>query len=84
MKFKVEFVYKHESGPYLFARQLQAGDFSLSRSSRLGGVPILPSITQPRKLKPDGSPDLDIFAFVLKEREHADKFSVGQIVELET
>ena len=84
MKFKVEFVYRHESGSYLFARHLETGDFSLSASSRLGGVSIQPSLSQPRKLKPDGSPDLDVFAFVLTDRQDADRFSVGQIVELET
>lgn len=82
MKFKIEFVYKHESGPYLFARRLESGDFSVSASSRLGGVPIHPSLTQPRKLKPDGSRDLDVFAFVLAGRQDAERFYVGQIVEL--
>ena len=84
MKFKVEFIYRHETGPYLFARQLQGGDFSLAATSRLGGVPIQPWLSQPRKLRPDSSPDLDVFAFVLTERQDADRFSVGQIVELET
>ncbi len=84
MRFKVELVCTHESGPYLFARRLEAGDFSLSPSSRLGGVPIHPSLTQPRKLRPDSSPDLDVFTFVLTQRQDADRFSVGQIVEMET
>jgi hypothetical protein len=83
MKFEVEFVYRHESGSYLFARHLETGHFTLSASSRLGGVPIQPWLSQPRKFKPDGSPDLDVFAFVLTNRLDADKFSVGQIVELE-
>ena len=82
MKFKVEFVYRQEHGPYLFARRMEDGDFSVSASSRLGGVPIQPSLSLPRKLKPDGSPDLDVFAFVLTERQDAERFSVGQIVEL--
>lgn len=84
MKFQVEFVHRHESGSYLFARHLEAGDFTLSASSRLGGVPIQPVLSQPRKLRPDGSPDLDVFAFVLADRQDADRFSAGQIVELET
>jgi hypothetical protein len=82
MKFKVEFVFRQEGPPYLFARQVEGGHFSVSASSQLGGVPIQPSLSQPRALKPDGSPDLDVFAFVLTERQDAERFSVGQIVEL--
>jgi hypothetical protein len=83
MKFKVEFIFGQEGPPYLFARQIEVGHFSVSTSSRLGGVPIQPSLSQPRKLKPDGSPDLDVFAFVLTEQQDAERFSVGQIIELE-
>jgi hypothetical protein len=84
VKFKVEFVYPHEHGAYLFARRLELGDFSVSSSSRLGGVPIQPHLSQPRKLKPDGSPDLDVFAFILSQRDDAKRFTIDQIVELET
>jgi hypothetical protein len=62
---------------------LEPGDFAVSASSRLGGVPIQPSLSHPRALKPDGNPDLDIFAFVLAKSQDAERFSLGQIVELE-
>jgi hypothetical protein len=84
VKFKVEYVGKSETSSYLFARRLEPGDFSVSGSSRLGGVPIRPSISSPRALKPDGSPDLDVFAFILAESQDAERFSVGQTVELQT
>jgi hypothetical protein len=84
VKFKVEFILKLDSGSYVFARQLGVGNFSVSASSRLGGVPIQPSLSQPRAAMPDGSPDLDIWAFVMREPQDAEKFSVGQTVELES
>jgi hypothetical protein len=83
VKFKVEFVYTHKHGAYLFARRLEDCDFSVSASSRLSGVPLQPHLSQPRKIKPDGSPDLDVFAFILARREDGEKFALGQIVELE-
>ena len=82
MKFQVEFLYERDSEAYVFARRQEAGDFSLSAQSRLGTAALGPSVTQPRKIRPDRSPDLDIFAFVLKDRRDLATFSVGQIVEL--
>ena len=82
VKFKVEFVGKFDSSSYLLARQIEAGHFSVSVSSRIGGVPIQPSLSQPRALKPDGSPDSDVWAFVLREPQDAERFSVGQTIEL--
>ena len=82
MKFEVECVFGQEGPPFIIARQTEVGHFSVSTSSRLGGVPIQPSLSQPRKLKPDGSPDLDVFAFALTDPQDAERFSVGQIIEL--
>ena len=82
VKFQVEFLYAIESESYVFARRMEQGDFSLSASSRLGGAAIVPSVSQPRKIRPDGTPDLDVFAFVLTDRQDAQRFHVGQIVEL--
>jgi hypothetical protein len=86
VKFKIEYVGKFDGKKgkaFLFVRQIEAGSFSLSTSSKLGGVPILPSLTKPRALKPDGSPDMDIYTFVLQSRRDAAKFSEGQTVDLE-
>ena len=84
MKFKVECAFLLENKAYVLARRLDDRDFSLSPSSQLGGVPINCSVTQPRKLKPDGTPDYDIFGFTLSRSEDLSKFSLDQIVELET
>lgn len=48
----------------------------------LGGVPIKRSVSQPRTLKKDGSPDLTLFAFVLSSANDLPRVQVGQIVEL--
>jgi len=80
VKFKVVFVGKFESGSHIFARQLAACDFSVSASSQLGGVPIQPSLSQPRALRPDGSPDLDIWAFVLREPQNAGNFQSARLL----
>src|SRR5258708_2589915 len=69
VKFKVEFVYKLDQEAVIMARQLEGGVFSLSASSRLDGAAIRPEITQPRKLHADGSPDLEVFAFILTNPE---------------
>jgi len=83
VKFKVEFVYKLDQEAYVMARQLEVSNFSLSASSRLEGAPIRPFLSQPRKLRSDGSPDLDVFAFILANRDDMERFWVGQVVELE-
>ncbi|NBV24896.1 MAG: hypothetical protein EBS05_23625 [Proteobacteria bacterium] len=82
MRFAVEFVYERDAEAYVFARRQESGDFTLSASSRLGSAPIRPAVTQPRKILADGTPDLDIFAFVLADRHDMQTFHVGQIVEL--
>ena len=84
MTFAVEFVYERDAEAYLFARRQERSDFTLSESSRLGGAAIRPGVTQPRKILADGTPDLDIFAFVLADRRDVGSFRVGQIVELQT
>ena len=86
MKFRVEGLYEIDAQPVLLARRLEAGTFSLLRSTapQLGGVLIRPFVEEVRRLRPDGSPDLDIFAFVLDDRRDKERFSVGQIVELKS
>ena len=86
MKFRVEGLYEIDARPVLLARRLERGTFSLSGSikSQLGGALIRPFVEEVRRLRPDGSPDLDIFAFVLDDRRDKERFSVGQIVELKS
>jgi hypothetical protein len=83
MKFRIEYIYHRERPAYVFARQLEPGDFALTTDSRLGGVSIQPSVSQPRAIKPDGKPDLSVFAFVLAKADDLPKLAVGQVVELE-
>lgn len=82
MKFRIEFVALRERPAYLFARQLEAGNFAVTTSSRLGGVPIKPYVSQPRALTPGGKPDLSVFVFVLATANDLPKLTVGQEVEL--
>jgi len=65
------------------ARQLEAGGFSLSASSRLDGSAIRPVVTQPRKLHADGSTDLEVFAFILTNPADMGSFHVGKVIELQ-
>ena len=65
----------------LIVRQLEAGDFSAS--PRLEGVPLQRTLTQPRALKPDRTPDLSIFGLLLTDARNVMEFSVNQIVEFE-
>jgi len=82
MRFVVEHVYERDAEVYVFARRQERGDFTLSASSRLGRASVRPAVTQPRKILADGTPDLDVFAFVLTDRRDMQNFYVGQIVEL--
>jgi len=86
VKFRVEGLYEIDAQPVLLARRLEGSTFSLSHSTtpQLGGVRIRHFVEMVRRLKPDGSPDLDIFAFVLDDGRDKEKFSVGQIVDLES
>jgi len=83
VKFKVEFVYKLDKEAYVLARQLEGDGFSLSVSSRLGGASIRPVVTQPRKLRSDGSPDLEVFTFILSHPEDVVCFHEGNVIDLE-
>jgi hypothetical protein len=82
MKFRIEYIARKERPVYLFARQLETGEFFVSQTSRLGDVPIKPQVSRPRALTPDGKPDLSVFAFVLVTANDLPKLEVGQVVEL--
>lgn len=81
MKFQVEYIFEYQH-VYILARSLERQGFSLSATSTLGGVPIQRWVDQPRKLHPDGTPDLDVYAFVLQHNDDKTEFVVNQIVEL--
>ena len=82
MKFEITYIFEKQRPVTLFARQLGAGEFSLSESPMLGGVPIKRYVSQPRSITPDGKPDLSQFSFVLSSANDLPKLGVGQIVEL--
>jgi hypothetical protein len=82
MKFRIEYIATKERPAYLFARQLEPGQFSVSGEPRLGEVPIKPHVSQPRALTPTGEPDLTVFTFVLATANDLPKLKVGQVVEL--
>lgn len=81
LRFIIEFVPKGEK--YIFARKVENVDFVLTPDSRIGGYAIRQLGLAPRASYPDGSPRLDICAFIL--RNHADAASLmeGQEVLLE-
>jgi hypothetical protein len=85
MKFRVESLYEIDAQPVVLATRLGTTEFSLARSAepRLGGIRIRNFAEEVRRFRPDGTPDFDVFAFVLDNRRDKERFSVGQIVELE-
>lgn len=82
MKFEITYIFEKQRPVTLFARQIGTGDFTLSDSPMLGGVPIKRYVSQPRSITPDGKPDLSQFAFVLCTAHDLPRLGVGQIVEL--
>jgi len=83
VKFRIEGVFTVEGTAGVMARQIEPGDFSISPSSRLGGVRLQQFLDIPRKLKrPDGSLDLEIFAFTLADPADSSRLSKNDVVEL--
>lgn len=82
VKFKVEFVSAIERGRYVVVRKMIPGDFSVSHDATLGGYPVEAHLEQPRKIKPDGTQDKEVFAFTLRDANDVERFKVGQVVEL--
>ena len=82
MKFQIEYLSKDFRRPYLVARQMESGVFSVSEQSRLGGVAIKPFVSQPRALTPEGKPDLTVFVFTLRSANDLSGLAAGQMVEL--
>lgn len=81
--FEVEDVFRLTgTNPVVLARRLEERDFRLGEDPRLGGCPVLRWGSQPRALRPDGSPRLDLYAFQLRDREDLERFHPGQRVVL--
>jgi hypothetical protein len=81
-RFCVEAFFRRSLDAYVLVRQIDPGDFALADSPVPGDAPIRRWLAQPRKLKPDGSPDFSVFAFVLASDSDIDRLRVGDVVEL--
>lgn len=82
MQFIVEYISKPEPTPYVIVRQMGVGSFEPGLKPTLDGMPVARRVSQPRSLKPDGTPDLSVFAFQLLSRTDLARLTVGQVVEL--
>lgn len=81
LRFRVEYLHK-KGPPTVFVRRLTPGEFALTPTATLGGIPIEPFVSAPRARKTDGSPDMDLLAFVLSSRADLVRLSVGAEVVL--
>ena len=84
-QFKIENIFKlHAKNKVcIFARQLDLNsDWKLNDVSKLGKVQIENWLDTPRAFDKDGNLRLDLFAFLLKNKDDKDKLEVNQIVEL--
>lgn len=81
--FEVEVLLDWPRLPMVFARQLGEHEFAVSDASRLHGCPIEPAVTRPHAQRPDGTPRLDLWAFVLRSPGDLARFHVGQRVLLD-
>ena len=83
MKFKIEYLCSVEGTALVMARQLESGDFALSSSARLGGVPLQQLLEIPRKLiRPGGLLDTSVMVFALSNSADSSRLSKGDVVEL--
>jgi hypothetical protein len=83
MKFKVEGTFTVDGKACVIARRGGAGDFSLSGSSKLDGVPVLERLEVPPKLqRRELGLDRNVFAFVLADPAALLRFRKYDVVEL--
>jgi hypothetical protein len=83
MTFEIEYKSEVNDRAFVLARQLKKGEyFALSENPTLGGIKIIRHIGMPRATDKEGKTRLDGFVFTLKIKSDADRFQVGQIVEL--
>jgi hypothetical protein len=77
MRFRVEYIHDKRKSTLILARRLDGGDFTLTEGAHLGPVAIHPEVSMPRALKPDGTPDLDVFVFRPRSRSGLVDIQVG-------
>jgi hypothetical protein len=82
MRFKIEYISTGKPC-FLFARQLDGGDFAVSDSSTLGGMRIRSCVRQHGALTQDGLPDQVIFNFLLCTPSNWSLLEVSSIVDLQ-
>jgi hypothetical protein len=82
MKFRVEYIGTLQDTAQVVARQIDLGNFVVGDRASLGGVRIRQWLSQPRKLRSDGTPDLEVFVFSLVTAADGKNFVIDQIVEL--
>ncbi len=80
--FRIEYHFTKRDPPMVIARQLEPASFSIGPTSRLGGAALQHVLTQPRKLLPDGTLDLEVFVFQLESTADLSRIPVGADVEL--
>ncbi|MBO9490849.1 hypothetical protein J7384_10820 [Endozoicomonas sp. G2_1] len=66
----------------LVARSINGNKFKLGNGSTLNGCPIMSTLSQPRRLKSDGKPNLDTYCFYLVNARDKYKFIVGNKIKL--
>jgi hypothetical protein len=83
-KFRIEYIFDdaHRKYVQLIARRITNTPFKVTDSSTLNNISIQNWLSQPRVIKTDGSLDLELFVFVLRNKKDVEKLSVNQIVEL--
>ena len=71
-------------GAFVFARPVvDQISFRVVPGSTLGGVPVKPYVDMPRRLVPDGSPDLGCFQFELTDAADLRRVITRALVLLE-
>ena len=83
MKFKVEATFTVDGTACVMARASGGGDFVVSNSSRLNGVPLQQRLQIPRKLlRPEHGLDMNVFVFALADSADLSRFQKYDVVEL--
>jgi hypothetical protein len=70
-------------GAYVIARRVGTGDFRVPAGSTLHGISLRPGVDLPRRMLPDGRPDLGCFQFCLINPDDLGHFHEGPNVALE-
>jgi hypothetical protein len=70
-------------GVFVFARHVSGTlGFTFGPNATLAGLPIEREVNQPRKLSPTGQPDLELFAFKLKNVDDGGRLVIGHTARL--